>query len=182
MSWLRPDLHDVMVAFVVREWHRLTQEPSQRLGKTKLQKLVYFSKVAGVPLPFDFEIYYYGPYSQDVAEEVDRLEVLGLVEGVRDTEGAVHYRPGNKLEETVSRFMGGLESYTSKIQRAIKVFGNMPAKVLELHATVHFVRRSGGRMRTVEETIEAVRSLKGNRFSEEEIRSAIEYLESNGFP
>lgn len=37
MSWVRPDLHDAMVDFVVGEWHRLAQERGYRLGKTKLR-------------------------------------------------------------------------------------------------------------------------------------------------
>lgn len=73
-----------------------------------------------------------------------------------------------------------LQSYAGRVRRTIEVFGNMHAKALELHATVHFARQSGRRVRTIEETIEAVRNLKGNRFSEEEIRKAIEYLDSNG--
>lgn len=170
-----------MIAFVVQEWHQLAQERGLRLGKTKLQKLVYFSKVAGVPLPFDFEIYYYGPYSQELAEEMDRLEVLGLVESAKDAELGVDYRPGDKVDEAISWYTDRLQSYAGKIRRTIEVFGNMHAKALELHATVHFARQSGGRVRTVEETIEAVRNLRGNRFSEEEIRKAIEYLDANGF-
>jgi uncharacterized protein YwgA len=41
------------------------------LGRTAIQKLVYFSKTLGVPIPCSFEIYTYGPYSDSITFAVD---------------------------------------------------------------------------------------------------------------
>lgn len=181
MKWLEPEVHHALLAMVVKEWHRLVPGHVHKLGKTKMQKLVYFLKASGVPLPFDFDIHYYGPYSQELAEEMDWLEVLGLVDSARDGNVGVDYRPGDAMEEAMSRYREYLEKHSAAIRRTIEVFKDMSVRDLELHATVHFVRKSGGRTRSVEETLDGVKSLKGDRFREDEIRGAIRYLEANGF-
>src|ERR1022692_4227645 len=43
------------------------------LGRTAIQKLVYFAKTLGVPIPSSFEIYTYGPYSDAVTFSVDSM-------------------------------------------------------------------------------------------------------------
>ena len=181
MSWTRLELVDAILAYLVREWWRLVRSDGQRLGKTKLQKLVYFCKASGVPMPYTFDMYYYGPFSQELAEDMDRLEILGLVERREEKDGPADYRPGQRADEAISCYAGALREYDTSIGRTIMAFGPMSARELELHATVHYVRGSGGRERSLDQTVEAVRVVKGSRFSPEEIRSAFEYLRRVGF-
>ena len=47
--------------------------PSGFLGRTAIQKLAYFAQATGVPVPCSFEIYNYGPYSDQVTFSVDGL-------------------------------------------------------------------------------------------------------------
>ena len=47
--------------------------PNGFLGRTAIQKLVYFGRSTGVPVPCSFEIYNYGPYSDQVTFTVDGL-------------------------------------------------------------------------------------------------------------
>lgn len=181
MSWTRLTLDDAMLAYLVREWWQSLRSDGQRLGKTKLQKLVYFCKASGVPMPYTFDMYYYGPFSQELAEEIDRLEILGLVEGGQENNGPVDYYPGPGAEEVISQYKSALEKYVGDIRRTIRAFGSMSVKELELHATVHYVRGSGGRERSLDQIVEAVRAVKGSRFGPEEIQAAVKYLERNGF-
>src|SRR5271170_1950900 len=50
-------------------------------GRTKLQKTIYFLAVTTGHNPEDFGYrpHFYGPYSEEVAEAVDRLKALGFV-------------------------------------------------------------------------------------------------------
>src|SRR5437588_9583011 len=63
------------------------QKKSDQLGKTQLQKLVYFLQETGVPLGYKFEIYHYGPYSFELADEVGSLDSLGVLSLVADPSG-----------------------------------------------------------------------------------------------
>lgn len=55
------DLRSAFLAAIVRSFSEA--HPKGQLGRTAMQKITYFVKVVGVPLPFRFGIYTYGPYS-----------------------------------------------------------------------------------------------------------------------
>ena len=50
------------------------------VGRKKLQKLVYLMKFAGVPFEERYFWHYYGPYSADLALQIDTLVNKGLLE------------------------------------------------------------------------------------------------------
>jgi uncharacterized protein YwgA len=52
---------DALLAYLIKSFN---EAGDRTLGRTILQKLCYFAKASGVPLPFRFEIYHYGPFSQ----------------------------------------------------------------------------------------------------------------------
>ncbi len=51
-------------------------------GRTKLQKTIYFLAITSGadPHEFGFGPHFYGPYSEEVADAVDRLKSLGFVD------------------------------------------------------------------------------------------------------
>ena len=66
------DLCSAFMAAIVRSYEQYVGG-SHYLGRTAVQKLVYFAKALGVPIPCSFEIYTYGPYSDKVTFSVDSL-------------------------------------------------------------------------------------------------------------
>ncbi len=60
---------------------------TRRLGKTQLQKLVYFLQKSGVPLGYEYEIYHYGPYSFELSDDMDSLDSLGVLNVESDPNG-----------------------------------------------------------------------------------------------
>jgi len=57
----------------------LVQNAPSRLGKTQVQKLVYFAQQSGMPLQYKYEIYHYGPYSFELSHELGSLDSLGVI-------------------------------------------------------------------------------------------------------
>jgi uncharacterized protein YwgA len=51
----------------------LVQNAQARLGKTQVQKLVYFAQDCGIPLEYKYEIYHYGPYSFELSHDLGSL-------------------------------------------------------------------------------------------------------------
>ena len=49
------------------------------LGRTALQKIVYFLQIAGVPMRYAFDIYHYGPYCDRVSRDVELLLADGVL-------------------------------------------------------------------------------------------------------
>ncbi len=41
------------------------------LGKIQFQKLIYFLQEIGIPSGYRYEIYHYGPYSFELAQELN---------------------------------------------------------------------------------------------------------------
>lgn len=59
---------------------QLIEDAGEVAGRTRLQKLVFLAKrEKKVPFSFDFPLYYYGPYSEELQDMVDVLVANGLV-------------------------------------------------------------------------------------------------------
>ncbi|MFZ0773519.1 MAG: hypothetical protein WCA49_08580 [Candidatus Sulfotelmatobacter sp.] len=154
----------------------LVQNAPTRLGKTQVQKLVYFAQQCGIPLDYKYEIYHYGPYSFELSHEMGSLDSLGVLNIQSDPNGFGFDISAGKFAQ---RFK--LEpKYQRKIEKILDHFGrNTPAE-LEVKATVHFVnsivRRkiSSGKARS--EVVQKVHALKP-RFTEDFIKRCYSDLE-----
>jgi uncharacterized protein YwgA len=144
-----------------------------QLGKIQLQKLVYFLQETGVPLNYKFEIYHYGPYSFELADDMSSLDSLGVLSVAADPGGYgfdIHVGAHGSKYRIDKR-------YIPKIEDVISKFGaDTPAK-LEVKSTVHFVNRVlNKQMRPSEKTVVAkVKELKP-RFTEKFISDCYQEL------
>ncbi|SRR5713101_4497115 len=154
----------------------LAQSAQTRLGKTQVQKLVYFAQNSAVPLEYGYEIYHYGPYSFDLARELGSLDALGVLNVESDPNGFGFDISVGKFAEKFK-----LEAkYQRKIEKVIDQFGRDTAAQLEVKATIHFVysvikkRIPSGKIKA--EVIKKVGALKP-RFTEVFIRNCYSDLE-----
>jgi uncharacterized protein YwgA len=154
----------------------LVQNTQTRLGKTQVQKLVYFVQDCGVPLEYKYEIYHYGPYSFELAHDLGSLDSLGVLNVDSD-------RSGFGFDISAGKFADKFKlepKYLKKVEKVIEQFGlNTPAQ-LEVKATIHFVhsvikkRISSGRTKT--EVIHKVRALKP-RFTDDFVKRCYSDME-----
>src|ERR1700688_2767231 len=77
---MRRDLRTAAIVELVQNTHA-------RLGKTQVQKLVYFAQQSGVPLGYKYEIYHYGPYSFELSHDLGSLDSLGVLNVDSDPAG-----------------------------------------------------------------------------------------------
>lgn len=154
----------------------LVKNAQARLGKTQVQKLVYFAQDSGVPLNYKYEIYHYGPYSFELSNDLSSLDSLGVLNVESDPRGFGFDISVGKFAEKFK-----LEpKYQKKVEKVIEQLGlNTPAQ-LEVKATIHFVhsvikkKASAGKAKS--EVIQKVRALKP-RFTEDFVRSCYSDLE-----
>ena len=154
----------------------LVQNAQARLGKTQVQKLVYFAQQSGVPLGYEYEIYHYGPYSFELSHDLGSLDSLGVLN--------VESNPaGFGFDISVGKFAERFKveaKYQKKIEKVTKQFGLNTAAQLEVMATVHFVHSvirekvAAGKVRA--EVIQKVRALKP-RFTDTFIKNCYSDLE-----
>ena len=149
----------------------------KEVGKTKLQKLVYFfQESAGGHLGYFYRMYHYGPYSFDLDDDLSRLRLRGVVNTDPDPSG-YGFRiqlvdPGEDPKFDLP------QDYKEKLDRIIELLGNLDAQQLSLRATVHFVDSmldSG----SADDVVRHVQRLKP-QFSPTTIKAAYDELREAG--
>jgi len=88
-------ISNALVACLIKQYKDESRRP---LGRTILQKLCYFAKASGVPLPFRFEIYHYGPFSQEIFDRTEDLLSDGVIEDWSGDPGQSNYVPGSTFD------------------------------------------------------------------------------------
>jgi len=154
----------------------LTQSAPARLGKTQLQKLIYFVQDSGVPLEYKYEIYHYGPYSFELSRELGSLEGLGVLNIESDPKGF-------GFNISIGRFAEKFRlvaKYQKNIEKVINQFGLNSAAELEVKATIHFVysvvKEKTPPAKLMPEVIQKVGALKP-RFTRDFIKNCYVSLE-----
>lgn len=110
---------------------------ASRIGKTQLQKLVYFLQNAGVPLDYRYEIYHYGPYSFELSDEMGSLDSLGILNVESDPSGFGFNITSGKFAE---KYQIG-KKYQRKLEKVLVDFSSDTPAQLEVKATIHFVQK-----------------------------------------
>lgn len=153
-------------------------------GKTAVQKLVYLlQEVHGVDLGYKFSLYTYGPFSKELASDLDFVHAIEGVSVDYDEEvGGYRISPGVENVEIQSKAQEFLESYEDAIGTVSREFGPLQAKQLELLATLIYVDsdfREKGEEVDFDELVEKVKGIKPH-FPRSVIEDATTELQEEG--
>jgi len=148
-------------------------------GRKAFQKLIYFISEK-IPLSFDFRLYWFGPYSRELSNVLDDLILRNLVV-IKSGDSYPQITLTNEL--SVEKFIASNLSSNERryIEDIVEIFKNCSPRELELLATIHFICKHtyGIEKLTDDEIVKIVKSIKGAKFSDDEIRKAIEFLKKN---
>jgi uncharacterized protein len=135
------DLRSAFIAAIVRSYEKSVGN-GHFLGRTAIQKLVYFAKTLGVPVPCSFEIYTYGPYSDAVTFSVDSMLADDVLQ---DTSKAPNkysdYRLGDNAMELLNAYQADIDPHQREIDAVVQSLGSFEPQQLELVATLHFIHQ-----------------------------------------
>lgn len=111
------------------------------LGKKALQKLVHLSsELRGVPVGYKFELYTYGPFSRELAGDVDLLDSMGLISVEFDSSrNGYEIKPEESSEELFSKSGDFISTFGGDLDFVVDKFGGRLAKELELSSMVAFI-------------------------------------------
>ncbi|NLZ53795.1 MAG: hypothetical protein GX892_11770 [Thermoanaerobacteraceae bacterium] len=142
-------------------------------GKKAFQKLVYFAQVLGIPLGKAYNMHYYGPYSQEVADEMNELINQGFLNNIP---GSYSYflSTATKDKLTIPK------AYSAQFKELIEKFGSMSPRCLEIYATTHFIDFKFKNVNGVfdqHQIIDEIKKAKSPKFSDQEILKAYNDLE-----
>jgi len=114
--------------FVLELFDRL----GQINGKKALQKLVYLARIFGIETGYSYRFHYFGPYSDQLAADLDDLIESKAVRNVR---GSYALKLNDELRNNNI-------DYSEQVNELIEVFGNKAPSDLELFATAYFVDKN----------------------------------------
>jgi uncharacterized protein YwgA len=154
----------------------LIRRSKTKVGKTFLQKTIYvLQDWLGWDSDYIFKLHYYGPYSQDLSDDIDTLNELGLIEmsfngnsyDIRLTDSGLRF-----LDENLPAYMANI----TKIERAISLIGKDNVRNMELIGTILYF---AGLTKNDSEITMLVNTVKPH-FSEETINNSLTYLKAQG--
>lgn len=150
------------------------------LGKTKLQKLIYFLKtVKKIPLDYSYRFYTYGPYCDELAGDLSYLSAVDALEISFDA-GRFGYavREGKHADRFRNKAAWFFEKYQQDIDDLIEKFTDKNAREMELLSTILYLSSNEDRCRQNRDFLaERVKDLKP-QFNSAEIEAGINELVS----
>jgi uncharacterized protein YwgA len=171
MSWDRYGL----IAEIVERFNAA----NYRLGKTALQKMIFLlQRSFEVDCDYSYTLYTYGPYSADVARDLDVVAGLGAAQiGYDFGFAGYEIHPGPAGAELRERAKGFLSKIGPKLDQLIAEFGGFSAKDLELRSTIVYLSKRGQDKRKMVEQVHEVKP----HFSRTQIEAAVSELEGKGY-
>ncbi len=161
--------NDLMILDIVRSLERAAGKAP---CKKTLQKIVYLLEEAGAGPEFDYTIHFYGPYSADLDYEVQSLASQGILN--------INYTDYGHLISAGVEGENGWDTLSRRGKEIVSNFGTETPSKLELVATTLFVQRAK-KSTDAAQILPGVKKIKGAKYSDREIREAIDELHSQNY-
>lgn len=106
-------------------------------GRKRLQKSIKLLQKTGFPTKYSFKNYFYGPYSDEIQEDISLLEEIGILEETKEigNDGNSYYIISSKSRDP--------NSSLSPFSEAVDILQNTETVTLELAATYDSFRDMG---------------------------------------
>lgn len=113
------------------------------VGKIRMQKFVYFLQwIFSVPLGYDYKMHYYGPYCDELNDDLIAMQMSNNLKIGADPSGyGYHIIPGTEAVTTGDEILG---RYSEKISKCLSEFDKFNPKELEILSTLHFAKYVAG--------------------------------------
>lgn len=166
-----------LLAAVIDESRKLPDGAEVSVGRTALQKLLYFIKRRGVPMSYRFNIHSYGPFSSDILRDTEWLQADEVVEDrSKDAGRYSSYFPGPALQTLLEMHDSQLKRHLPVVREVVAQLAPLRPDRLELIATLDYLHRSeaaregSGSLQTA--VVDRFMGVKKDRFDRREVEAA----------
>jgi O-acetyl-ADP-ribose deacetylase (regulator of RNase III)/uncharacterized protein YwgA len=187
-AWTEPSRLEPWLVAVAEIVGRLeAQRYHYPVGRTMLQKTVYFATEAGLPTGLQFTRASFGPFSPDLKPAVARLLSNGVLR--EQSRGQmIEVLTGPAFDDARTSYRSQLEQWDNLIDHVVDLAARFDTRSAEISATVHYatevLRNERGHAPTVSEVIAYVEEWKGGRHprvQRDDILRAIANLGTQGW-
>jgi uncharacterized protein YwgA len=170
-----------LLAMVIQEARQAADAQGGFVGRTALQKVMYFLKAMGVPMGYRFDIHHYGPFCDEILRDTDWLITDRVIRDRSDNASRYsNYAPGEAITELLSRHKDVTEPYREVVRKVVRALIPLRPERLELIATLDYLyrrkRASGGPGPWKQSVITQFLDLKGDKFSPEGISQSYDAM------
>ncbi len=151
------------------------------LGRTALQKILYFLQLSGVPLRYQFDVYHYGPYCVRIARDVEWLVADSVLrDASSNPEKYSNYRPAEAADELLQSHAAALRAHQDTIDKVVETLLPFEPEHLELLATLDYLYRQikagGGPGPWKERVIDRFMEVKKDKFQRPAVADAYDSM------
>lgn len=130
------NFNDALVLYILK---RLLENKNQEeIGRTLMQKICYFAKVMGLPLSYDFQIHYYGPFSKELYHDLKEYRRENLIIDKSTDNSKSLYNLGENHKILFDKYKDELKNFEETIEKTVNKFKDYNIKDLELFSTIHY--------------------------------------------
>jgi uncharacterized protein len=170
---------------LVKEAADVAQQHGGYLGRTAIQKIVYFLQVLEVPMRYRFDVYHYGPFCTSILGDLDWLVADDvIIDSSPDPGKYSKYTPGPSCDELIAKHAEKLKEYEDTITSTVKALLPLKPDHLELIATLDYAFRETkatvGKKPAKEKVIARFKDFKKAKFNDEDIANTYQQLEEAG--
>ncbi|MCC6156995.1 MAG: hypothetical protein IT350_03015 [Deltaproteobacteria bacterium] len=190
---MEPNWHSdhALLSYVIHVVDRLRSrqgegEPPAYLGRTKIQKIVYFLSLIGVPNTYRFLLHRFGPYSTEIQDDLDRLVSFEiLLDESGDGRRYYDYRSTNQSNELWRSFRVQIEPFQDRIDPFVEALAKLSDDDLEVVSTLVYAYRwlvgAGNHEPSKTQILAKFQTYKKDKFPPDRVESAYEVLAKAGF-
>ncbi|MGD9590096.1 MAG: hypothetical protein AB7Q37_18440 [Pyrinomonadaceae bacterium] len=172
-----------LLGFVVKEGSEIARKTGGWLGRTAVQKIMYFLGVRGVDINYKFDIYQYGPFSEQILWDIDYLLADGIIqEKSTNPEKFSNYGPSDANAELFSLYADDIKSAELAIKELVETLVPMKPSELELVSTLDYIYReqlaTGKKSDLKDEVVARFQDIKKDKFTIDQVTKAYDSMVS----
>jgi len=189
MTLLLADTKDqALLTMVIEEAQKTGADGRGYLGRTALQKIMYFLKVLEVPMSYRFDIHHHGPFCVDILNDAEILIADNVIKDESpDKAKYSDYKTSTSAKELLGKYSEDLDKHRGKVSTIVGAMVPLSPDRLELIATLDYayrwVRATGGsgpwKKRVMQRFFE-IKKDKKDKFPEQEVSQAYDSLVKAG--
>lgn len=172
-----------ILAYTIKTAADLAAKSGGYVGRTAVQKIIYFLGVRGVSMNYKFDIYHYGPFCEQILWDIDLLLADNVIKDQSiNTEKFSKYTAGLSIEDLIELHKSRITEIADAVHSVVKTLVPLNPQTLELIATLDYVYRQelakGFKGDLKQKVLSRFLEIKKDKFPAELVSTTYDSLES----